>query len=62
MIGRVIATAILLSLAFFAFWDNALGAGRINPLGILFLFSAAVTWLKWEVIRDAFSAAKGELA
>ena len=60
MIGRVITTAILLLLAFYAFWGNALGAGRINPFGILFLVFAAVAWLKWEVIRDGFSTAKGE--
>ena len=52
MIGRVIAMAILLLLAFYAFWDNALGAGHINPLGILLLFFAAVAWPKWEFIRD----------
>ena len=40
MIGRVIAMAILLLLAFYAFWDNALGAGHINPLGILLPFFA----------------------
>jgi hypothetical protein len=60
MISRVTTTAILLLLALYAFWGNALGAGRINPFGILFVFFAAVTWLKWEIIRDAFSAAKGE--
>ena len=60
MIGRVIATAMLLLLAFCAFWDNALGLGRINALGFLFVVFAAVAWLKWEVIRDAFSTAKGE--
>ena len=60
MIGRVIATAILLLLAFYACWGNVLGLGRINPFGILFLFFAAVAWLKWEVIREAFSTAKGE--
>ena len=58
MIGRVIATAVLLLLAFYAFWDDVLGAG--NWFGILFLFCAAVAWHKWEVVRDGFSAAKGE--
>jgi hypothetical protein len=60
MIGRLIATAILLLLAFYAFWENVLDAGRINFFGILFLFFAAVAWVKWEAIRDAFSAAKNE--
>jgi len=58
MIGRVIATAVLLLLAFYAVWDDVLGAG--NSFGILFLFFAAVAWHKWELIREAFSAAKGE--
>jgi hypothetical protein len=58
MIGRLMATAILLLLAFYALWDDVLGAGRM--FGILFLFFAAVAWLKWEMIRDGFSAAKGE--
>jgi hypothetical protein len=54
------ATIILLLLSFYAFWDNALGAGRINPFGILFLLLAAVVWLKWEIIREGFSTAKDE--
>ena len=58
MISRLMATAILLLLAFYAFWDDVLGAGRMS--GILFLFFAATAWFKWEAIWDAFSAAKGE--
>ena len=55
MIGKLIATTILLLLAFYAFWGNALGAGYLlNPFGILFLFLAAVTWFKWEAVREAF--------
>jgi hypothetical protein len=55
MIGKLIATAILLLLAFVAFWGDALGAGSlINPFGILFLLLAAVTWFKWESVREAF--------
>jgi hypothetical protein len=61
MIGKRIATTILLLLALNAFWGNALGAGYlINPFGILFLFLAAVTWFKWEAIREGFRAAKDE--
>ena len=60
MIGRLMATTILLLLAFYAFWDNVLDAGRINFFGILFLFFAAMAWFKWEAILDAFSAVKGE--
>jgi len=51
---------MLLLLAFYAFWDNALGLGRINALGFMFVVFAAVAWLKWEIIRDVFSTAKGE--
>ena len=60
MIGRLIATAILLLLAFYAYWGNALGAGRIDPFSILCLLLAAVAWFKWEIIRDGFFVAKGE--
>ena len=61
MIARLITTTILVLLAFGAFWGNALGAGYlINPFGILFLFLAAVTWFKWEAIREAFRPAKDE--
>ena len=38
MIGKLIATTILLLLAFYAFWGDALGTGYlINPFGIMFL-------------------------
>jgi len=61
MIGKLIATTVLLLLALYAFWGNALGVGYlINPFGILFLFLAAVTWFKWEAIREGFRAAKDE--
>ena len=61
MIGKRIATTILLLLALNAFWGNALGAGYlINPFGILFLFLAAVTWFKWEAVRGAFRPSKDE--
>ena len=61
MIGKLIATAIPLLLAFYAFWDDALGTGYlINPFGIIFLLLAAVTWFKWEAIREAFRPAKDE--
>ena len=61
MIGKLIATTILLLLAFYAFWGDALGTGYlINPFGIIFLLLAAVTWFKWEAIREGFRAAKDE--
>jgi hypothetical protein len=60
MIGRLVATAILLVLAFDAFWrGNALGAGVINPFGILFLVIAGVTWFKWIAIKEAFRSTVG---
>ena len=64
MIARLAATAIMLLLAFAAFLspsgcDNCqerLGA----PFGIFFAVIAAITWLKWEIIREGFYAAKNE--
>ena len=61
MITRIVATTIVLILAFGAFWWDAMGVGRIlNPFGILFLLIAAIIWFKWELVRDAFSTAKNE--
>ena len=61
MIGKLIATTILLLLAFYAFWGDALGTGYlINPFGIIFLLLAAVTWFKWEAVREGFRWAKDE--
>src|SRR6516225_2575093 len=59
MIGKLTATTILSLLAFYAFWGDALGNGYlINPFGIIFLLLAAVTWFKWEAVREAFRPAK----
>ena len=56
MVGRVLTTAILVSLAGGAFWHDALlGVGGI--FGIFFLFLAALNWLAWRTIRDGFSDA-----
>jgi hypothetical protein len=61
MITRYICTMILLLLAFYAFWGNALSAGRyFNPFGILFLFLAYLVWSKWKIVREAFSSVKDE--
>ena len=61
MITRSLATIVALLLAVYAFWSNALGAGHLfNPLGIVFIFLAALIWFKWEVIRDAFRSVKDE--
>jgi hypothetical protein len=52
---------ILLLLAFYAFWGNALGAGRyFNPFGILFLFLAYLVWSKWKIVCEAFGSVKDE--
>jgi hypothetical protein len=61
MIGKLIATTILLLLAFYAFWGDALGTGYlINPFGIIFVLLAVVTWFKWEAVREAFRPTKEE--
>jgi hypothetical protein len=61
MIARLLVTIITALLAFYAFWGNALGAGRVlNPFGILFLFLAVLIWFKWETIREAFHSVKNE--
>ena len=61
MIARSICTMVLLLLAFYAFWGNALSAGHyFNPFGILFLFLAYLVWSKWKIVREAFSSVKDE--
>ncbi|HEY2539634.1 MAG TPA: hypothetical protein VGI28_09095 [Stellaceae bacterium] len=61
MIPRCISTFVLLLLAFYAFWGNALDVGRFfNPFGILFLFLAYVTWFKWRIVAGAFGSVKDE--
>jgi hypothetical protein len=63
VITRIVATTIVLILAFGAFWSDAMGAGRIlNPFGILFLVLAGIVWFKWDLVRDAFGTAKNESA
>lgn len=58
VIGKTVATAITLVLAFGAFWWDAMGAGHIlDPFGILSLLLAAITWIKWDLVRDAFTRA-----
>jgi hypothetical protein len=59
MLGRLLATAILLLLAFNAFWDNAFDAGLINPVGIFFLVIAALTWFKWASITETWRSTEG---
>jgi hypothetical protein len=56
MIGRLLATIVVLLLAFGAFWGDPFGEGY--SIGALFLFFAVVTWFRWKVIRGGFYAAK----
>jgi hypothetical protein len=61
MIARAMCTAIMLLLALYAFWGNALGAGQIfNPFGIMFLLFAYIIWFKWDIVRGAFASIKDE--
>ena len=61
MVARILVTALVILLAFGAFWGNALDAGHIlNPFGILLLFLAGVIWFMWEPLRDGFITAKDE--
>lgn len=57
MVGKIVATAALVLLAIYAFWDDALGAGGVNPFGIFFLVLAVLNWFAWRTIRDGFSDA-----
>ncbi|HEX5452736.1 MAG TPA: hypothetical protein VFX06_02990 [Stellaceae bacterium] len=55
MMARLSATIIMLFLAFAAgYW------GESVVFGLMFLFFAAVTWSKWEIISGAFAAARRE--
>ena len=63
MIGRIVATAIVLILAFAAFWLGLTDAAlMLDPVGIvlmlfvgivLFLL-AGIVWFNWDLVRDAF--------
>jgi hypothetical protein len=58
MVGRSIATAIMLLLAFGAVFSNALGIGY--PTAVLLLICAALTWFYWDAISDGFRSARNE--
>jgi hypothetical protein len=61
MIARLIAVAIVLLLALYAFVGDALGAGQVaNPFGIMFLALAVLVWYGWRPIHDGFVSAKRE--
>ena len=59
VISRIVATAIVLILAFGALWWGAMDALSMSIGIILFLF-AAIIWFKWDLIRDASATAKNE--
>jgi hypothetical protein len=58
MVGRSIATAIVLLLALGAVFSDPLGIGY--PTGALLLICAALTWSYWDTISEGFRAAKDE--
>jgi hypothetical protein len=61
MITRVFVTSVMLLLGIYAFWGDALGAGRIlNPFGIMFMLLGALIWFKWEIISESFKSVKNE--
>ena len=61
MVARCFCTLVMLLLAFYAFWGNALGAGYIlNPFGLLCLLLAGMVWFKWEIVRSAFRSVNDE--
>jgi hypothetical protein len=56
--GRSIASAIMLLLAFGAVFSDPLGSGY--PTGALLLICAALTWFHWDTISEGFRSAKDE--
>jgi hypothetical protein len=61
MVGRTVATVVALVFAFYAFYGDAMGQGRVlNPFGILCLGFAALIWFKWDLVRDSVRSAKNE--
>lgn len=60
MTSRLLATLVMLLLAFVAFWDNRLDAGYFTTTtGFLFIFLAVVIWFKWATIGRIFYGAAG---
>jgi hypothetical protein len=58
MIGRSVATAIVLLLALGALFSNPLGIGY--PTAVLLLICVALTWFYWDTISEGFRSAKDE--
>ena len=60
MIGRLLATLVMLVLALVAFSDNALNTGYFTTVtGFLFLLLAGAIWFKWGTIGRIFNAGEG---
>jgi hypothetical protein len=58
MMGRSIATAIMMLLAFGALLGDPMGIGY--PTGALLVICAALTWFQWDTISEGFRSAKDE--
>ena len=67
MVGRIVATAVVLILAFVAFWFGPLDVARmLNPLdvvvmlfmAIVWLVFAGIVWFKWDSLREAFQVGR----
>ena len=60
MLSRLLATFVMLVLAFVAFSADALNTGYFATItGFLFLFLAVVIWFKWGSIGRIFNASGG---
>lgn len=60
MVARISVTAIMVLLAVYAFWGDALGAGHLfNPFGILFLALTVLVWIKWGQSATASGRRRG---
>jgi len=58
MISRLLATLVMLLLAFLAFWSNALNGGYFTTItGFLFLFLAVLVWFAWKPIMGGLREA-----
>ncbi|MGH7111675.1 MAG: hypothetical protein ACREFK_14755 [Stellaceae bacterium] len=63
MTSRIIATLLMLFLATYAFWSNALEKGHFfDPFGLLFLVLAIIVWFAWRPICGAVRSARAEAA
>ena len=56
VITRILATAIVLILAFGALWSRY---WAWNMSGILLVIFASTIWYKWDMVRDPFIANTG---